>query len=128
MPKWVISWTLSWIKSDHIFQDQAVTAVNEIRSASVDKAKDSIEKGFNEVKSFAVNKAKDEIAKGMEEVRSSAVELLKKWMEEKLDSTFAKEGFLQLATISSNICTLNAASQLMAVGEGRDRNGIFWKP
>ena len=128
MPKCISSRTLSWIKSDHIFQDQAVTAVNEIRSAAVDKAKDSIEKGFNEVKSFAVNKAKDEIAKGMEKVRSSGVELLKKWMEEKLDYTFDKEGFLQIATLSSSICTLNAASQVMALSKGRDGNRIFWKP
>ena len=103
--KCIISRTLSWIKSDYIFQDQAVTAVNEIRSSAVDK----IEKGFKEVQ--------------------SAVEVLKKWMEEKLDSSFDKEYFLQLATLSSNICTLNASLGLvMAVGEGRDRNGIFWKP
>ena len=79
--------------------------MNEIRSSAVDK----IEKGFKEVQ--------------------SAVEVLKKWMEEKLDSSFDKEYFLQLATLSSNICTLNASLGLvMAVGEGRDRNGIFWKP
>merc|ERR1719228_2624596 len=76
-------------------KDQAVTAVNEIRSSAVDK----IEKGFKEVQ--------------------SAVEVLKKWMEEKLDSSFDKEYFLQLATLSSNICTLNASLGLvMAVGEG----------
>jgi len=101
----------------------AIDATKEITS---DDAKEIIKEFLkdqtvtvvNKVQSYAVKKAKDEIAKGMEEVRYSAVEHLKRWMEEKLDSTFDKEGCFQLATLSSNICTLNVASQVMAVGEG----------